>query len=58
MQQSTFEECSNLKEVIFEEDSSLIELKFTQFRSCSSLIKIELPDTIENMGDYLFKDCI
>lgn len=54
--QIVFENCKNLENVIFEEESQLKEVRWGIF-SKSGLKEIDLPDSIEIKGDSLFYNC-
>jgi hypothetical protein len=49
-----FSGCKNLREVIFEENSELRDIREWVFDGCISLKNIELPDTINYMREGLF----
>ncbi len=52
-----FSDCATLKNVIFEEDSSLTSLGGLVFQNCVMLEKIVLPDSITSIGMYCFAGC-
>ena len=54
---NTFSDCTNLTTVFFAEDSQLKEIGDQAFYQCSSLISIDLPDTVISMGDGVFYNC-
>lgn len=54
---SAFYGCSNLKTVTFAKGSKLREIGNNAFRTCSSLSKITLPETLESIGYYAFDEC-
>ena len=56
IQDSTFRECENLKEVVFEAGSALKEISDCAFLGCTSLMNIQLPDGLEQIGAGCFSD--
>ena len=54
IQDSAFEDCENLREVIFEEGSALKKIGESAFRNCSRLKNISLQDGLEYIGKYCF----
>ena len=54
---SSFERCSNLEIVEFEEPSSLTFIGLKAFRQCKKLISIEIPDSVINIAEYVFENC-
>ena len=53
----SFEMCFNLKEVKFEEPSSLTYIGERAFKQCRSLTRIEIPDSVTNIENYAFEKC-
>ncbi|MBQ8292515.1 MAG: leucine-rich repeat protein [Bacilli bacterium] len=49
--------CTNLEEVVFEENSSLKNLAGYAFRECTNLRNIVLPDSLENINWEAFQQC-
>ncbi|MBQ8293385.1 MAG: leucine-rich repeat protein [Bacilli bacterium] len=49
--------CKNLKEVIFEEGSSLTTINKGMFSNCKALISIEIPSSITKIKEYAFNGC-
>ena len=54
LQYGAFDSCENLKTVTFASGSKLESIGHSAFRECGSLAEINLPDTVETMGDYSF----
>ena len=54
IQDSAFEDCKSLREVIFEEGSKLKKIGKCAFQSCSRLKNISLPEGLEYIGKYCF----
>ena len=52
-----FYNCFDLKEVYFQEDSKLSELKPVTFGQCISLEEIELPENLKKIQDHVFINC-
>ena len=52
-----FASCANLKEVTFEDGSSLRSIGEGAFRQCVSLEVITLPPSLETLGDGAFYQC-
>ena len=57
LQYSAFELCSNLKNVVFESESSLKSIGGDAFRDCSSLENVEIPDSVKDSGYGAFASC-
>ena len=53
---STFENCKNLEEVVFESGSQLSEL-WSTFKGCISLTKINIPASITGFYNGVFSNC-
>ena len=51
---SAFKGCSNLKNVIFAENSNLERIGGDAFRNCTSLQTITLPSSLQYLGEYAF----
>lgn len=65
IQQQAFESCENLTRVILGSydldlgeliSSKLHTIESYAFRGCSSLEKIDIPDTVKTIGSYVFRD--
>ena len=54
--QGTFQQCYNLKNVIFE-TTNIFKLVPHLFENCSSLTNIKLPDNLTGIGYACFADC-
>lgn len=54
---SCFSGCTSLESVVFEENSQLTTLKQKAFINCTSLSSIELPDSVETIGNQAFYQC-
>ena len=52
-----FYNCFDLKEVYFQEDSKLSELKPVTFGQCISLEEIELPENLKKIQGHVFINC-
>lgn len=50
-----FNECSNLKTIIFEEGSTVIADAL--FRGCDGLESVTIPNTVTQIYGYAFADC-
>ena len=50
-----FDWCKNLKEVIFQEGSRLEKVESYSFYRCVGLDKIELPNSIQSIGEGCFE---
>lgn len=49
--------CDSLKSIIFSEPSSLKSIEHSAFSGCDSLKHINLPNSLERIGDYAFRGC-
>ena len=56
IEDSAFEDCKNLKEVVFEEGSKLEEIGCNCFQDCR-LEKITLPKAFNKISDNAFSGC-
>lgn len=54
---SAFENCSNLENIIFEENSQLTGIYKNAFSGCSSLTNITIPNSVTIIGNYAFYNC-
>lgn len=52
---TAFEMCKNLEEVIFEDGSNLKLIDIGAFNECENLERLELPESIEEIGYYAFR---
>ena len=57
IQGCAFEECSSLNEVHFIENSSISVIKENTFAAGSSLVKINIPDSVKLIGSNAFVGC-
>ena len=57
IQARAFENCRNLKEVIFEKGNKLETVGEEVFRYCKSLAEIRLPEGLKSIGDDVFLGC-
>lgn len=48
---------ASLKSVSFASGSAVTTIEARAFASCSSLERVVLPDSVQNMGEYAFSDC-
>lgn len=53
----TFYCCSDLKSVVFEEETKLDTLDYSVFEYCTSLSDIVIPDSIKKIGNETFAGC-
>lgn len=51
-----FEDCKNLEEVVFEDDSKVEEI-WAAFRNCTSLRKVNIPSSVKKLINSPFSDC-
>ena len=49
-----FQDCENLRNVAFEQDSELTEIGNNTFYKCKSLRSICLPDKLKEIGEWTF----
>ena len=49
--------CTNLKSVIFANDSQLREIGGSAFEGCESLLSIDIPDSVTIIGTFAFCQC-
>ena len=54
---NAFYSCSSIKEVIFENPSSLKTIGFGVFESCYSLSNISIPSSVTFIGFFAFSGC-
>ena len=52
-----FQDCTSLKEVIFDGCNDLYSFSDYAFANCDSLVSITLPETATIVGAYCFSDC-
>lgn len=52
-----FSNCTNLKTIIFEENSSISSFQQGTFMECPSLEEVILPEKLESIDDTLFYNC-
>ena len=57
IKQDAFKMCSNLTSVTFEEQSDLKNMGIGVFLGCTSLKKVNIPDSVEIIGGSVFADC-
>ena len=53
----SFKDCTNLTSVKFPSKSKIKVLYHGTFENCRSLKKIEVPESVEEIWDYVFYDC-
>ena len=53
----TFDYCSNLKSITFEENSKLNSIGQGGFRGCDSLTSLIVPLSVTSIGEYAFVSC-
>ena len=53
-----FRNCNKLNNVIFSKTMNLRKISMMCFMNCVSLKKIELPDSVEEIGEAAFQNCI
>lgn len=49
--------CTNLREIIFEEGCSITSIPAYAFKYCLKLTTISIPSTVTSIGNYAFKEC-
>ena len=54
---NSFSCCTNLEEVVFEENSSLKKINGSVFYNCKKLVSVMLPDTVTSIYGRAFKNC-
>ena len=54
---SAFYNCTSLKEVIFEENSQLLNIGYSAFEGCISLEEISIPKHVATIEDRVFAGC-
>ncbi len=54
---SAFENCTNLEQVSFADNSNLKNIEKNSFYGCTGLSEIEVPDSVEKVDDYAFAYC-
>lgn len=54
----SFAECTELKTIMFEQDSKLTTIGSSAFVSCTSLENIKIPNSVSSLGTGAFGDCI
>jgi hypothetical protein len=52
-----FENCTDLTNITFENNSELTTIRPYAFGGCSSLSSISIPDSVKTLYDYAFYDC-
>lgn len=52
-----FYNCTRLERIGFSDSSSLISIGESAFKYCTSLLEIELPDSVRVLGDSAFASC-
>src|SRR5690554_3457766 len=52
----SFEDCTSLKEINFNETTKLKIIKNGAFRNCISLVSVQLPESLENLGSSVFQN--
>jgi hypothetical protein len=50
--------CSNLSELIFEENSQLKWIEDAAFLLCEKLEKVQIPSSVTSIGEEVFAECI
>ena len=58
IQEDTFCNCTNLREVVFEERSKLWKIGERAFSDCRSLAKVNLPGGLKRMERRAFYGCV
>ena len=53
----SFENCSNLKEIIIDESSNLKEIQLEAFKNCTNLKSILIPENVTTIGEKAFENC-
>ena len=54
---NAFYNCTALKNVTFEQNSALTEIRYCAFLNCGALESINLPDGLITIGTYVFSNC-
>ena len=54
---NAFEDCANLTNIVFGENSQLTSIGDKAFSGCSSLASIEIPNSVTTIGSYAFYNC-
>ena len=54
IEESAFEDCENLREVVFEEGSKLKVVGREAFRNCNKLTRMTFPEGFEKIGIFSF----
>ena len=49
--------CTNIEEIIFEENSLLISIGASVFKDCIKLKSITIPNSVTSIGDWAFSGC-
>ena len=57
IQSYAFDGCSNLESIVLPNNKHFEIIEFGTFRSCTSLVSINLPETIKKIGDQAFFRC-
>lgn len=57
IEENAFDQCKNLKKVVFEKGSKLKTIDNYAFAGCKNIQAIELPDSVEQIGEWAFSDC-
>ena len=52
-----FSNCTNITEVIFENNSAIETISNYAFSGCSNLSRIRIPESVLNIGNYVFQNC-
>ena len=58
IRKGAFADCTNLRKVVFEKESSLFEIEEDAFSECGKLSQIEFPKGLQCIGESAFYKCI
>ncbi len=53
-----FANCTSLTTIDYGEDSNLLTIENNVFENCTSLVDFKIPDSVENIGNYILGGCL